>query len=388
MNTKDQNSELITQIYDTASDWLIRHRSSTLDEAEKRAFDAWLRKSPEHIRAYLEMSSIWEDVSSLNPGWNASADELITRARADSNVFSLEVPESGASLEVPGSGVSGVSAQSPYPRNSRPRLRIFALAASVLIATAGLSAWYLTQRNTYSTGIGEQRTIALEDGSTLELNSRSRVKIQFTEHERDVQLLTGQALFRVAKDHTRPFVVNSNGTRVRAVGTQFDVYKKQTGTIVTVVEGRVAVLSDISGPPSPLTHRESSEAESASNSLLTATSDPDTANSPRRQAIFLAAGEQLTVTPTAAASPKPANIDAATAWTQQKLVFDYAPLTEVAEEFNRYNTRQLIADRDLEQFHINGVFSSADPSLLLRFLRAQPAIEVTETDREIRISRK
>jgi transmembrane sensor len=81
-------------------------------------------------------------------------------------------------------------------------------------------------------------------------------------------------------------------------------------------------------------------------------------------------------------------VSAATAWTQHRLVFDAASLPEVAEEFNRYNAKQLIVDDPrLASFHVSGVFSSVDPDLLLRFLRAQSEISVTENERDIRISR-
>mgnify|MGYP000435529277 CR=1 FL=1 len=87
--------------------------------------------------------------------------------------------------------------------------------------------------------------------------------------------------------------------------------------------------------------------------------------------------------------PKLANVEAATAWTQQRLVFDYTPLTEVAEEFNRYNHRRLVIDDSgLQTFHVSGSFSSTDPTLLLRFLRDQPGIMVSESAGEIRISRR
>ncbi len=82
---------------------------------------------------------------------------------------------------------------------------------------------------TYATGIGEQRSIVLADGSTVDLNSRSKIRIRFSSERRGVELIEGQALFKVAKDHARPFVVDSDGTRVRAVGTQFDVYRKRRG---------------------------------------------------------------------------------------------------------------------------------------------------------------
>jgi transmembrane sensor len=106
-------------------------------------------------------------------------------------------------------------------------------------------------------------------------------------------------------------------------------------------------------------------------------------------AILVSAGEQVTVTPFAVTQPTPANVAVATAWTQRALVFDLTPLRDVAQEFNRYNVRQLIvSDAKLEDFHVTGAFSSTNPASFLNFLRAQPGIIVEETDREIRIAKK
>jgi len=370
-----------TQSYEEASDWFVKNREGDLNAQEKKRFDAWLRESPQNLRAYLEMSAVWEDVASIDPGLNASADELIARARAEENIVPLESP-------------SPLRTQGPSETSRRkgttPALGkvglYYGLAASLILTLAG--SWLYGQRNTYSTGIGEQRSIVLNDGSTVELNSRSRVRVRFSDAERDIDLMEGQALFHVAKDHARPFIVRSDGTSVRAVGTQFDVYRKTSGTVVTVVEGTVAVFEEPHPP-----HAEQGDAgvpgegrgpRSGKGEDL---APGDSANG----AIFLAAGEQVTVTTatTAAASPKQANVAAATAWTRRSLVFDSSPLTEVAQEFNRYNTRPLvIEDPQLAEFHVSGVFSSVEPSLLLRFLRAQPELVVEETDREIRISKK
>ena len=167
-----------------------------------------------------------------------------------------------------------------------------------------------------------------------------------------VDLLEGQALFHVAKNPTRPFLVSSATTQVRAVGTEFDVYQKRGGTVVSVVEGRVAVLLRSDAP------------------------------------IFLAAGEQVLVTTTAMQKADHPNIAIATSWTQRQLEFESASLSEVAEEFNRYNERQLIIeDPTLYDFHISGIFSSSDPASLVRFLRERPGVRVTETASEIRVSK-
>jgi transmembrane sensor len=231
---------------------------------------------------------------------------------------------------------------------------------------AGFLTWFAIQRGTYTTEIGERRSITLSDGSTIDLNARSKVRIHFSKAERDVELVDGQALFEVAKDKARPFVVKSGDTQVRAVGTQFDVYRKQSGTTVTVIEGRVEVRS----PESALAPTLEGSAEAP---------------------IFVSAGEQITVTAhrLSAVQPKRTDVAAATAWTHHRLVFDGSRLGDVVVDFNRYNTRQLVIETpDLQDFHVSGVYSSTDPASLVRFLRAQPGMEISETGSEVRIAHK
>jgi transmembrane sensor len=285
---------------------------------------------------------------------------------------------------------------------------VWAAAAIIACVVGGAGLYLYAQTNlNYETGIGEQRFVKLVDGSTMELNSRSRVRIRYSSLERDVDLIEGQALFHVAKDSARPFIVHSGSILVRAVGTQFDVYRKSSGTTITVVEGLVAVLSPIlkveheggeSGsatPPEASIRARMKGAESRAPADTASRRKPegsvvlDAALSNAPNAIYLSAGEQITVSAQAQASPTHADPTVATAWTQHELVFDSTSLIEVAQDFNRYNTRQLIVnDAALRDFHITGVFSSADPASLLKFLRAQRDIIVEETDDGIRVSKK
>jgi transmembrane sensor len=244
------------------------------------------------------------------------------------------------------------------------------LAASIVIAslTASLFAWMAVRDPLYTTEIGERRSITLADGSTVDLNARSKVRIRFSKAERDVDLIEGQALFQVAKNKARPFVVRSGAIQVRAVGTQFDVYRKRSGTTVTVIEGRVAVLGEASPSPGAMPR-----------------ANPER---PPPNPTFVSAGEQVTVTARAMTAPKRADVVAATAWTEQRLILEGSRLSDVVEDFNRFNSRRLIIeDSQLEDFHISGVYSSTDPASLIRFLREQPGIHVTETDTEVRIAR-
>lgn len=414
--TFDSKTNLNLPIYEQAADWLIELREGEVDATTRERLDAWFRASPEHIRAYLELSAIWEDGADADLDRTHSTEDLMARARDNSNVIALNASASDATsasraLKVP---VALPPDTSRVGRDWRQRLfrktRLkpsWAAALGVaLVVGAGLYL-YAQRTPNFETGIGEQRFEKLVDGSTMELNSRSRVRIRYSSSERDIDLIEGQALFHVAKDPARPFIVHSGSTLVRAVGTQFDVYRKASGTTVTVVEGRVAVLSPIlkveregsqSGSATPPESSMRAPMKGAESLAPENTAPPrkpegsmvlDAALLNAPNAIYLVAGEQITVSAQAQASPTHTDAAVATAWTQHELVFDSTPLIEVAQDFNRYNTRQLIvSDAALRDFHITGVFSSADPASLLKFLRAQRDIVVEETDDGIHVSKK
>jgi len=359
------DSNLNIQIYEQASAWFVEFRSGDLDTAERRRFHAWLLTSPEHMRAYLELAAIWNEGTRLDPSHRYDDETLLAEAMSEANVVHPETfMHRGARFSKPERRV-GRSAS------------LCALAASILMAITGLGAWYYTQLGVYETTIGEQRAITLSDGSQIELNTNSRVRERFDATERRVELLSGQALFLVAKDKGRPFVVASGDASVRAVGTQFDVYRKATGTTVTVVEGTVALRAagrDRGVPPEARDNRPvvgvdpGRTADASSMPVLAADGE-----------ILLAAGEQAIVTAHATMKPVNPNVVAVTAWTRKRLIFESATLADVAEEFNRYNSQRLVIQSpELAEFRITGTFSSADPAALIRFLRARPGIVVSE----------
>jgi len=373
----DRRSKLNNQIYQEASQWFVECRAGDLDDKTRRAFDSWLRKSPEHMRAYLELSAIWNEGPLLDPHGKFDRDTLIAQAAADcDNVIDWSASRNGIE------SLATASAPAQQDHRRSPRRRFAAIAASIVLAAAAALFYLQTvQAPTYATAIGEQRSLALIDGSTVELNSRSKIVVRYSPQGRNVELLQGQALFRVAKDASRPFIVKTGATLVRAVGTEFDVNQKRDGTVVTVVEGRVAILTDHAvpdpgAPPSAIDEPRRSNLEFPTV--------------PKEQVgnILVAAGEQLTVTPKLIKIAEHPNIANATAWTQRQLVFESASLADVADEFNRYNDRQLIvADPMLETFHVSGVFSSTDPASLIRFLRERSELRILETESQIRIEK-
>src|SRR5205823_3975216 len=108
-----------------------------------------------------------------------------------------------------------------------------------------------------------------------------------------------------------------------------------------------------------------------------------------RDVTYVSAGEQVLVTTAQVAKPRHADVAAASAWEQHRLIFDATPLSEVVETFNRHNKRPLIIeDPALRDFHVSGVYASTDPTSLVRFLKEQPGVEVTVSEDAIRIRGK
>lgn len=371
----EQRTNINTQIVDEASSWFIECRAGDLDEAGRLELDTWLRRSPEHLRAYLEIAAIWNEGPALDPLGKWDAATLIAQAAEDpDNVVALREFTSDNKAQT-SSDPATVPHESSQERRFIPRRGklAFALAASLAGVLAATWLWSQMVSSVYTTGMGEQRFLKLADSSTVELNAKSRVRVHFTRDERAVDILAGEALFNVTKDSARPFVVGVGGTRVSVVGTQFDVYKKAHATVVTVVEGRVSVVT-----PAPVV--PSKDIEGAKDR-----GDASRSSTP----MSVSAGGQLTITSNLATLVEHTNLAAVTAWTQRRILFDSATLVEVAEEFNRYNSRQLIIDTpERLQFHISGTFSSTDPESFVRFLRERPDVRVIETASEIRISKK
>jgi len=362
MNTRTSNAE--SGIIAEASAWFIEFRAGDVTVDARVRFHAWLRRSPEHIQAYLEVASAWSELPTADPDGSIDLPRLIARARAsaDDNVVALPARSGNAAW-------AGRSRRFTAPR--------LAAAFAALAIAVGFVTWMgFYHADTYSTGVGEQRMVRLADGSTVELNTFSTVKVRLSGGVRKVDLIRGQALFHIAKDKARPFIVHSGATSVRAVGTQFDVYKRHDGTVVTVLEGRVAVVESSSKLPL-LGRPAGTPGENGSSPHID------------NELIYLSAGEQVTVTKAKVLRPRHADVAMATAWLHKRLIFDETPLTDVAREFNRYSVRRLIvSDPELGAVAISGVYSTTDPDSLIGFLRAQPAMRLSETPAEILITRR
>jgi len=284
-----------------AAGWAARIDRGPLEPSEEQTFRTWLHEDVRCTGAYARMRALaltTERARALGPDFDSAAFR-------------------------------------PAPLMARrTALRLGgALAACGLIAVTGTWA-VLRHRGRFSTGKGETKVIALKDGSVVTLNTASEIQVNYSDALRSVELISGEALFDVAKNRARPFVVAAGDTSVRVVGTSFTVrHLDATPVQVLVREGIVEVFKPATGAvPVRIT----------ANNMAVASFDSDSA---------------------IAATPVPAaQVHRQLAWQNGQLAFEGETLAQAVQEFSRYSdTKIVVDDPALSREEIAGLFNATDP---------------------------
>lgn len=312
---------------DQAAAAFLRRRFGVWDSDDQAAYERRLAEDPHFADALVRVQQAWQAT-----GDHAAAPELmgfreqaLARARRVSMRRWLR----------------------PDPR-ARRGWRMAAAVVGIAIAlgiVVQLSPFgYLP--GSYQTGIGEQHVIELADHSRIALDVQTRLRVRYTRDARVVELTEGQAQFTVARDPKRPFRVEARGHSIVAIGTSFTVECVGQEVRVALLEGKVAV-----------------------NMVATAASGPAAASvglrpraAPATQTTELTAGEEIRVRANGQATVIPkADLAAATAWRQGKIILRGEPLSEAARRLNRYSRLQLeIDDPRLTELVVSGVFETGD----------------------------
>jgi transmembrane sensor len=333
-----------------ASGWVETLRQAS--PGDEMRFVAWLKESPRNVRDFLLMLSLDGALEKLDPARLHSLEALI--AKVDQRVTPLTLRPAPAAAAA----------------RSR-RLKWTAVAAGVLVAAVGALFWYAHPRShDFETATGEQRTFELEDGSVVSLNTHSRVAVRLTAHVREVRLVRGEALFHVAHDPSRPFLVSTDDAVVQAVGTQFDVYRRDDGTVVAVLEGRVKVTTAAAAP-------------AASGS---ATAPVAGRSGPRAAAVqSLGASQEAQVSHEGSVSIREVNnVSDTVAWRERRLIFRDQTLEQIVGEFNRYRTHRIrLEGSGVSERVYTGVFDADDADSLLQVLAHDPALDVDRSGESI-----
>lgn len=341
-----------------AGTWFIANQAGTLEREERAAFFAWLKASPVHVEEYLGIALVAHDLPEAADDPAVPLEALLELAGADRS-------EGVVQLE------TALTAMGPGPGRGRapPRWSLAASAAAAVLLLAASTLWWFRNGEIlglprgYQTAHGEQLSVRLPDGSVLDLNTDSAVTVRYARSERVVEIERGQALFTVAQDDYRRFRVAAGRVHIIAEGTRYDTYRRPDATIVTVVEGTVAVLAR--QPPS----------------RGAAAVPPD--------AQRVGAGFQLQIDADGRwTHPVPVNVQHAVAWLQQRIVFDRRPLGEVADEFNRYGAPSIeVDDASLRALPITGAFNTADVDSFVAFLQTLDGVRVERDDGRVRVLR-
>ncbi|WP_422018271.1 FecR family protein [Reyranella sp.] len=301
---------------DEAIDWLVRLSSGHATSSDRFAFKRWRERSAMHEAAAAEAEALLRDVAATR-----QASGLRSRAEM----------QSIASL--------------PHRVGRRTVFAgITAAAASVAVVAVGpnlqdhLSGLYAD----YATAIGERKRIALDDGSTVTLNTATALSVDYSGHERRIALYGGEASFEVAKDPNRPFIVTAGNAQARAVGTAFVLQRNAMCERVVVTEGTVEVTVG------------------------------------KAAAVRLEVGQALALGEVEGQKVLSVDVDVVTAWQRGKLIFNRRSLQSVVAELERYRRgRIVIANEDLKALQVTGVFDLDDPDRLLRTLAETSKARVT-----------
>jgi len=294
---------------DEAAEWYFRQDAEPLSAEEEAAFHAWLAV-PENRHAYAQLGGTWDKLGKI---------PYPTRTVRTLGLASFQRHAIAASVVV--LAILGIGYVADVPMR--------------------LQADALTQ-------LGEVRTIALEDGSEVLLNSDSAVAFDYTQQERRIRLLRGEAIFRVAQESpVRPFVVAATDGEARALGTIFSVREGDGSTVVTVLESRVKVTCTVCA------YGEKTSVE-------------------------LAPDQTVAVGASGIGNVEPVNAADVTAWERGKLVFVDRPLRSVIEELNRYHAGRIhITDAAVANHRVSGVFDTNDPIAVVDALEGSLGLKST-----------
>lgn len=297
--TSDPASRSVLAARAEASAWITRLHGPDRTPEMEAGFRRWLAERPENAQEFEGLTEVWDLLAASAPARNAP--------RLERWEHSAEAQELQALRAQP---------SVPAARTRRRPRRALALAACAVLALCAVGLYRAWPDNTYTTAIGEQRVVRLEDGTRMSLNSGSDIVTDFTPAERRVRLNRGEALFEVAKDASRPFVVAVDGHSVTALGTTFVVRRDARQVAVTLIEGRVAVAG---------------------------TAGRSDAAAPAPE--ILVPGQRLTLgeaaTPPRIDTPR---LESVTAWRRGEVMLDDTPLADAVAEMNRYDKTVIVID--------------------------------------------
>lgn len=298
-----------------AAAWVARFDAGDVSAKDQAAFQEWLNRSPLHREAIAVYGNLWSELDALGI------------------------------LTDPGNAGRQAGARDNHPAALQGTRRWLAACAAAVIVVAGGAVLFLPgppnsagvqnhppARFSYETAVGGQKKIVLADGSSVILNTNSRLDVDFSGGRRNVHLLRGEAYFEVVHDKARPFTVYADNYVVRDIGTAFDVHLSRMGLVeVGVTKGSVEV-APANGAHVAGTAKSGSVVVAGHNIVL---------------------GQKIE----RAKAVSSADMGRKLAWRQGELVYTGQPLGQVLADVSRYSNIKIeLADPVLADLPVGGAF--------------------------------
>ena len=332
------NPDKSSSIESEALAWIAQLDGDNVSDKDLAAFREWVNRSPAHAREIRELNSLWDEL-------NVLTDMVEPIAQADAVSRQLRRREYFKAwrrrLMFPVGTVAALAVVSFYVTNSQTT------SPPDIVQTAEVQLPKI-----YKTKIGQHQEYELADGSKVTLNTGSRIEVDFREDQRRIRLLEGEALFDVAHDTSRPFLVFAGDGIVRAVGTAFLVHLQGNEFDVIVSEGAVELSSVL---PTPVVQTKSENSKKlASLGIVKAGHKAKYENS----AASIATVSEVEMT-------------AKMSWQNGLITFNGETLEEVVKEVSRYTELNIeIRDAELKALQVGGVFKSGDTESVFANLKA------------------
>jgi len=362
-------------VEEQASDWIVKLEERTPSEDEIKQFNVWLNENQEHRRVVIALSKTWSNMDTLS-GLMLSAKENVTIKRTTlSFVFLMPLLFLLALVR----GVNYTLRNLIRPKVVLP---LIALSSFSYIVFLNLQTQHA---NEYATDIGSQLTETLADGSTLWLNSNSKVEIKYSANKRILYLIHGEAHFDVVHDLARPFEVYAGNRMIKAVGTAFSVHRFEGSVKVLVSEGKVDLgIIDFQIDSEPNDIQVSHPNRKTSRSINTIKKQPKV-----KILTSLEAGQSVSI-PAVSSNVTQAIVEYAPgelvrklSWLDGRLVFAGETLEEVVEEVSRHTAIRIeVADPHLKTLRIGGQFHTGETEALFDVLETGFGIEVNHISKK------
>ena len=337
-----------------AADWLIRLETASSPELWD-GLQTWLDANARHRAAFVRLRVAWHRVDALKnlrPVDGTIDPDLLIRDHVTRSLPGIDGAPATRGARKP-------AEQQPASSLRRRWLAAVSAALAVGVVTwlIGRPAW-----KHYETAVGGHDEVTLADGTRLQLNTNTELRVRISRSRREVSLLQGEALFFVTHDPEHPFVVAAGHTLVRALGTEFSVRIRGAGHVdVLVADGRVAVSEEAATQFSPAVGTPAAEVSAGESA---------DAGQPGISVQTLPSSELVR----------------RLAWTSGHLSFQGETLEEATQEFNRYNRLQIIiGDRSIAGYQVGGIFLARDPLSFVAALQRSFGIQATRSGDEVRL---